>query len=180
MKNILASQLERLLAGVSDHGVRHLAEVEADLAQTAALLGEAIEKLGASFTAIHVAACAQQEMMDRLAVEKMLSAETIARLKSMSGALEGHATTAVVNLQFHDLTSQLLERVLQRVAGLQQVLAAVGSTSLAVPPESGNEQVIALLNGIGKKMAAQSNRLDSSLWKTVRQDHMESGEIELF
>ncbi len=180
MKNGLALQLERLLSGVSDHGVRHLAEVEADLAQTGALLGDAIEKLGASFLAIHAAARAQQEMVALLAADNAIAPEIIAKLQAMSGEMNQHVGIAVTNLQFHDLTSQLIGRVLQRVAGLQQVLAAFGSGTLAVPPESGDDQIAALINGINRKVAVRSKRLDSVLWKTVRQNRMESGEAELF
>lgn len=42
-------KLQRLLNGVSEHGSRHLREVEADLTQTSFLLTEAIDKLAASF-----------------------------------------------------------------------------------------------------------------------------------
>jgi hypothetical protein len=176
MNKNLASQLELLLSGVSDHGARHLAEVETDLAQTVSLLGEAIEKLGASFMAIHDAARAQQEMVNVLVSEKAIAPENIAKLKAMSGEMNRHVSAAVTNLQFHDLTSQLIGHVLQRVAGLQEVLAAFGADRFAAPPDSGDEQIIAFLNRVNEKVA----KLDSVLCKTVRQDHMESGEIELF
>ena len=45
-KQMLGSRVKELLAGVSDHGVDHLLEVETDLVQTTLLLAEAIEKLG--------------------------------------------------------------------------------------------------------------------------------------
>ena len=54
-KKILGSHVKRLLSGVSDHGKQHLSEVETDLKQTHLLLEEAIEKLTASFMAIHTA-----------------------------------------------------------------------------------------------------------------------------
>lgn len=60
-KKLLSSQVKQLLTGVSDHGNAHLSEVETDLAQTAILLGEAIEKLSASFFALHSAILKEQE-----------------------------------------------------------------------------------------------------------------------
>jgi hypothetical protein len=52
-KKILGSHVKRLLSGVSDHGKRHLTEVETDLLQTSLLLEEAIDKLTRNFMAIH-------------------------------------------------------------------------------------------------------------------------------
>ena len=65
-KKILGSHVKRLLSGVSDHGRRHLNEVETDLVQTNLLLEEAIDKLTGSFMAIHRTVDARQEAIDRL------------------------------------------------------------------------------------------------------------------
>ena len=65
-KNLLGSQVKRLLTSLSDQGSQHLTEVETDLVQTTYLLSEAIEKLGASFMAIHAGVAAQQEILDQL------------------------------------------------------------------------------------------------------------------
>ena len=51
--NSLALQIRDLLSGLSMHGGQHLSEIETDLIQTNILLSEAIEKLSASFMAIH-------------------------------------------------------------------------------------------------------------------------------
>ena len=65
-KKLLSSHVTRLLSGVSDHGMRHLTEIEADLVQVSLLLIEAIEKLGGNFMSIHNAVCAQQETINLL------------------------------------------------------------------------------------------------------------------
>ena len=65
-KKLLGSQVKHLLSNLSDHGTQHLTEIETDLVQTSFLLGEAIQKLGASFMAIHEAVTAQQETIDLL------------------------------------------------------------------------------------------------------------------
>ncbi len=64
--NLLGSQIRHLLSSLSGHGKQHLTEVETDLVQTTYLLSEAIEKLGASFMAIHEGVAAQQEAVDTL------------------------------------------------------------------------------------------------------------------
>jgi hypothetical protein len=53
IKNSLALEIKKLLTGLSEHGSQHLSEIETDLVQTNILLSEAIEKLSASFMAIH-------------------------------------------------------------------------------------------------------------------------------
>ena len=65
-KKILGSHVKRLLSGVSDHGRKHLTEVETDLVQTGILLEEAIEKLSFNFMAIHAAVAAQQDTIAML------------------------------------------------------------------------------------------------------------------
>src|SRR5690606_8582371 len=64
--NSLALQIKDLLSTLSEHGRQHLNELETDLMQTNVLLTEAIEKLGASFMAIHEAVIAQQQLVDTL------------------------------------------------------------------------------------------------------------------
>lgn len=66
MKTLPITELRSLLAAVSDHGKQHLVEVEADLLQTTFLLSEAIEKLGASFMAVHEAVTEQQQVINSL------------------------------------------------------------------------------------------------------------------
>ncbi len=66
MKTIPITELRSLLAAVAEHGNQHLVEVEADLMQTTFLLTEAIEKLGASFMAVHEGVSAQQQAIQAL------------------------------------------------------------------------------------------------------------------
>lgn len=177
---LLGVQLRRLLSGLSDHGNQHLTEVETDLVQTTFLLSEAIEKLGASFMAIHKGICAQQEAMDKLLASSPATPEVTEQLKNMQGEISGHINAAVTGLQFQDMTSQLIGRTVRRVTGLRDVLGAVGSSGSGVLPESDAEQIVDLLNRINKLMEDQSVKLESGLWKQVSQTHMNSGDVELF
>jgi len=67
-EKLLGPQVRHLLSNLSDHGTQHLAEIETDLVQTNILLAEAIQKLGASFMAIHEAVSAQQQAIDAMIV----------------------------------------------------------------------------------------------------------------
>ena len=64
MEQLSLDDLQRLLGQVAGHGTQHLREVEADLAQTAYLLEEAIEKLLEGFMRIHGAVGEQQRAVD--------------------------------------------------------------------------------------------------------------------
>lgn len=177
---VLGEQLRRLLAGLSDHGNQHLTEVETDLVQTTYLLSEAIEKLGASFMAIHQGVCAQQEAVDKLLASIPATPELAAQLKNMQGEIGAHVSSAVTGLQFQDMTSQLIGRTVRRVTGLRDVLGAVGSSGSGVLPESDTGEIADLLNRINKLLEDQSVQLESGLWKQVSQTHMNSGDVELF
>jgi len=178
-EKLLGSQVKHLLSNLSDHGTQHLTEVETDLVQTSFLLGEAIEKLGASFMAIHEAISAQQEAIDLLLAGAKPTPEIAEQLKARHAEVGQHVNAAVTGLQFQDMTSQLIGRTVQRVIGLREVLGGIGSGSACLS-ENNAEDIIAALNGINKALEEQSVKLESALWKAVCQTHMESGDIELF
>lgn len=179
-QELLGSQVKQLLTAVSDHGAQHLNEVEIDLEQTTVLLGEAIEKLGASFMALHAAVRAQQEIVERLLAGEALTPELAGNLRALQGEIGRHVNAAVTGLQFQDMTSQLIGRTVKRVAGLRNVLGALGASGSAVLPESAAEEIVALLANINALFETQSNKLESVSWKAVTQTHMDSGDIELF
>lgn len=178
-EKVLGSQVKNLLSNLSGHGAQHLTEVETDLLQTGILLGEAIEKLGASFMAIHEAVAAQQESIDLLLSGEQPTPEMAEKLKARQSEISQHINAAVTGLQFQDMTNQLIGRIVTRVAGLRDVLDGVGAGSSGIS-ESNAEEIVESLSCINKVLEEQSNKLESALWKAVCQTHMESGDIELF
>ena len=179
-KKILGSHVKRLMSGVSDHGRKHLTEVETDLVQTGFLLEEAIEKLSRNFIAIHAAVAAQQETINLLLSGGTPSPEDGARLAAMQGEVGGYVNAAITSMQFQDMTSQLIDRTLKRVTGLREFLGTLGSHSAEMLPESDNEEIVELLGKVSMALAIQSLELRSVLRKAVSQQHLESGDIELF
>jgi hypothetical protein len=175
----LGSQVQNLLSNLSDHGTQHLNEVETDLAQTSLLLGEAIEKLGASFMAIHEAVSSQQATIDLLLSGVSLTPELADQLKSRHAEISQHVNAAVTGLQFQDMTGQLIGRTVRRVSGLREVLGGLGAGSSSIS-DSNAEEIISTLYSINQVLEEQSVKLESALWKAVCQTHMESGDIELF
>lgn len=179
-KRLLGSQVKRLLAGVSDQGNQHLTEVETDLVQTTFLLGEAIEKLGASFMALHAAVSAQQEAVNFLLEGGAPTPERAERLQEIQGEIGKHINAAVTGLQFQDMTSQLIGRTVRRVTGLREVLNSLGTESCDVRPEADVEQIEALFDKLNAAIESHTEKLQSLGWKPVHQTHMESGDVELF
>lgn len=178
-EKMLGSQVRHLLSNLSDRGTQHLTEVETDLVQTSVLLGEAIEKLGTSFMAIHEAITAQQQTIDMLLSGVKPTPEMAEQLKAKHGEIGQHVNAAVTGLQFQDMTNQLLSRTVTRVIGLREVLGGIGTGSSTIS-EGNAEEIIATLGSINTLLEEQSAKLESALWKAVCQTHMESGDIELF
>jgi hypothetical protein len=179
-KKILGSHVKRLLSGVSDHGRKHLTEVETDLRQTELLLDEAVDKLTRSFMAIHDAVGARQASINLLLAGGTPSADEIDRIKGMSDEIGVHVNSAITSMQFQDMTSQLIDRTLKRVTGLRAFLGTLGAHGEGIVAETGSEELVDLLGKVSMALAIQSLELRSVLRKSVNQQHLESGDIELF
>ena len=179
-KKILGSHVKRLLSGVSDHGRKHLNEVETDLRQTGSLLEEAVDKLTRSFMAIHDEVTARQAGIDLLLVGAIPSDDEIARMKAMSAQIGVHVNNAITSMQFQDMTSQLIERTLRRITGLRAFLGTIGTHGEGVNAETGSEEIVELLGKVSMALAIQSLELRGVLRKAVNQQHLASGDIELF
>ena len=175
----LNMQVRHLLSGVSEHGDQHLAEVERDLVQMDVLLDEAIKKLCTSFMAIHHAVDLQQEALDGLLGDGMQSPDSAARLEALRGEINQHVGAAVTGLQFQDMTSQLIGRMVQHLAGLRDVFGALDANG-SVLPESSNEALLATLSQISDRVGACCLVRAGGVRSTVNQRHMDSGDIELF
>lgn len=178
IKNSLALEVKKLLTGLSEHGSQHLSEIETDLVQTNILLSEAIEKLSASFMAIHAAVSAQQQMVDAMLMQ--VPAAAVGELRTKAAQIDQHVNAAVTGLQFQDMTNQLIGRAMQRLIGVRDVLEVLGAHSTAMPGDADQNQLQVLLEQANASLKMQSAKLENELWKAVRQTHMESGDVELF
>ena len=179
-KKILGSHVKRLLSGVSVHGRRHLNEVEADLLQTELLLEEAIDKLTGSFVAVHAVVGARQEAIDRMLAGGELTGEDRSLLASMSQDVSEHVNTAITSMQFQDMTAQLIERTLRRVAGLRGFLGTLNDHGAGIAPDTGSDEIVDRLGKVSIALAIQSLELRGTLRRSVEQKHLESGDVELF
>lgn len=176
----LAVQIKDLLSTLSEHGQQHLNELETDLMQTNVLLAEAIEKLGASFMAIHAAVTSQQKLVDALLSEDGASQTDIVRLQEQAREIDLHVNSAVTGLQFQDMTNQLIGRTMRRVVGFRDVLGILETGVMNMSENDGDDKMVVALKKINEMLKAENDVLEKELWKAVRQTHMESGDVELF
>ncbi len=170
-------ELGQLLTDVSAEGIAHLEEVQADLAQTRLLLGEAIARLSSGFGALHAAVSVQRVAAEQLQrqAEGAGGGDGEEQLRAAAAAIDTHVQAMVTALQFEDMTSQLIAQAGRRIAGLLGILAGVGDGAQGLA--SGD---LTRLDALRTAMAAQSRELDGLLARSVDQRHMESGDITLF
>lgn len=180
MKTLPTNELRILLSAVSYHGKQHLVEVEADLLQTTYLLSEAIEKLGASFMAVHEAVIEQQQVIDSLMKTHQFDSEETRQLETLKQKIGDEVNAAVTGLQFQDLTSQLLGRTIKRVNGLKDLLHELGHHSDEIDPEHEHEEIARFLEDMSRSLHVGSRALSGGLRRSVDQQDMATGDIELF
>jgi len=180
MKTLPITELRSLLSAVSDNGKQHLIEVEADLMQTTFLLSEAIEKLGASFMAIHQAVSEQQAELDILMKHHEFPAEETEKLTAYKQNIGAEVNAAVTGLQFQDLTSQLIARTIKRVNGLKDLLETLAAHGDEIEPEHEHDEIARFLAAMNHSLNARSDALTGGLRRSVDQQDMGSGDIELF
>lgn len=176
-KTLPVTEISHLLTEVSNHGTHHLEEVEADLLQTTDLLSGAIEKLGASFMAIHQAVSEQQAEIDQLLNTEKVSNERVLALREQ---VSTEVNAAVTGLQFQDMTSQLIARVIKRVNGLRESFIALAEHGENMDPKHEHDEFVKLLQDMSMNLNVRNDALKGGLNKSVRQEDMDSGEVELF
>jgi len=168
------------LTAVAEHGKQHLLEVEADLMQTTFLLSGAIEKLGASFMAIHETVTAQQQRIDSLISAIELPQDEVQSITEYREKIGEEVNAAITGLQFQDMTSQLIARTIKRMNGLSELLAALATHGDGMETEHEHEDIARLLAEMNASLSTRNDELKGGLRKSVAQHDMDSGEIELF
>lgn len=174
------AELRKLLSAVSAHGNQQLAEVEADLMQTNFLLCEAIEKLSNSFMAIHETVAAQLQAIESLLKDAGIAHSATDKVLEFQKKIEQEVHAAVTGLQFQDMTCQLITRAIKRVDGLNESLQMLGKHGEGMHTEHEHEEIAQLLDEMSTHISTRHDALNGGLRKSVAQQDMGSGEIELF
>jgi len=148
--------------------------------QTTFLLSGAIEKLGASFMAIHEAVTTQQLEINALLNVADMPPSAKQSIRESREKIGVEVNAAVTGLQFQDMTSQLIVRAINRVNGLRESLDALALHGSGMNQEHEHEEIARLLNEMSASLSTRDDALMGGLRKSVAQQDMDSGEIELF
>lgn len=180
MKKLPIAEVRSLLDAVSEHGKQHLIEVDADLSQTTYLLSKAIEKLNASFIAVHTAVINQQKTLDTLMQKHQFTSDETSKINMFNQIIAEEVGVAITGLQFQDITNQLLVRAIARVNGLKDLLEELHANGGEIDSEYEHSEVAKLLETMSDSLHHGSHALSGGLRRSVEQQNMASGEIELF
>lgn len=174
------SELRTLLSAVSEHGDKHLMEVEADLQQIVFLLNEAIEKLVSSFSQVNALVEQQQALLVDLDAQGKLTMAEAASLNRYKLDIGNEINAVVTGMQFQDMTNQLLQRNINRVNGLKDLLQALAEHGHEMDADKEHEDISRFLEDIHHNLHTGSHALSGNLRKVVGQKDLTSGDIDLF
>lgn len=176
----LALGIKNLLNAVSGQCTDHLTEVNTDLLQTSLLITEAIDKLAASFLAIHAAVTTQQSIVDALLGNDATQDAARAKIDALRADIGSHVNAAITGLQFQDMTSQLIDRSRNRILGLCESVTVLRECAEQINAHTAPGALVTQLEQTRELVSRHSSKLDGALRKSVSQTHLESGDIELF
>ena len=180
MKALPVEELRELLAVVSRHGDWHLLEIETDLQQTTFLLDEAIEKLSNSFMTVHAQLMEQQSAIQLLTAAGNMPKEALVQLQVFKDNIGQEVDKVVTGMQFQDMTNQLLQRTINRVHGLKMLLQELSSHQFPMSADAEKEEIRQFIRQLNQNFDQGSQHLTGSLRKSVSQQDMAAGEIDLF
>lgn len=183
MNTLPITELRKLLTAVSEHGNRNLVQIESDLKQAAFLLDEAIAKLGDSFMVLDQQISAQKTVLASLQTKANLGQADQVTLASSQAEVQAQIQQVITNLQFQDMTNQILERSLKRVDCLKSLIYEIGNHGdgadvgiLVREQEEIAEYIDKLKQGLNDSDAINSGINNRS----VDQKDMSSGSVDLF
>ena len=111
--------------------------------------------------------------------DDMSPSDYAARLETIQSEINRHVGAAVTGLQFQDMTSQLIGRMVQHLTGLREVFGELDAKE-PFQPESSNEDLLEKLNRISDRIGERCSEQTGGIRSSVSQRHMDSGDIELF
>lgn len=172
--------MQELLQNIVGNSSIHLSEMEGDLLQMNMLLMEAINKLGTNVVQIGQEVQQQQEIVRSLAKAGNCSPFAVEKLDALNQKIDVNVASVITAMQFQDMTSQLLDRVLSRVTGLEGIIEEVNRLASEVSGAESDGDIQMMVHATGEAMTQHRHELEEQHAKRVSQKHMESGSIELF
>lgn len=179
-KTVLGASLQELLQNIAGNSSIYLSEIESDLLQINRLLMEAISKLGDNVVQIGQDVHHQQKLVRQLTEAGSCSPFVLEKLNELNQTMDANVAEVVTTMQFQDMTSQLLDKVLSRVAALQGVNEEMDKLAAEVSDAESEGDVQMMIRVMGEEMTNERRKLEGQHAERVSQKHMESGSVELF
>src|SRR5690606_4487233 len=101
-------------------------------------------------------------------------------LRDLREVIGDEVNSAVVGLQFHDLTSQLISRTISRANGLRDLLLTFKAHGDGISADHEPGEMARQLAEMGESLKLCSIDPGGESRHSVRQQHLGCGEIELF
>ncbi|NLC23638.1 hypothetical protein NB640_09695 [Oxalobacter vibrioformis] len=179
-KTVWGASLQELLQNVAGNGSIYLSEIESDLLQINLLLMEAINKLGDNVVQIGQDVHHQQKLVRQLTETGSCSPFALEKLNELNQTMDVKVASVVTAMQFQDMTSQLLDKVLSRIMALQEMIGEMDKLAVEVSGAESESDVQMMIRAMVEEMTNKRHDLEGQHAERVSQKHMDSGSIELF
>ena len=118
-------------------------------------------------------------IMLRVQLTNQNMAQVITKQNEISSQVDEVVGSAVTSLQFQDMVGQLLQHSRLRLDSMQQAWDRMGA--LAQEEQAGKSTSLAEVDGVRQEITEIFRRANETCERNpVRQEHMQSGDIELF
>ena len=179
-KLIFGSELHELLQSVVCNSGDCLSEMESDLLQVNLLLMEAINKLGDNVLEIGRNLDSQKQVINQMVKMGNGSPFIIEQLDELGQSVDEGVASVITAMQFQDITSQLLDKVLGRVRCLREVLDEVEKLAGGITKAGSDSDVLAMIHEASLAMHIKHEQMKAIEVQNVMQSHMDPGSIDLF
>lgn len=173
----LTERLQLLREGVHETLNDQFQIVAGDLEQLRGLLGDAAQKLSATFRVITAGTNEMGGVLEAAMGDTPTAA--LQRIREITGDMTSTTGSTIQSLQFEDMATQLLAHVNRRLNVLQQFskeMAIINPSSNQLPPFLTTQELDVLF----ETLARHRSLLQNDVRKAVQQQSLDSGDIELF
>jgi len=129
---------------------------------------------------IHKAVIDQEQEIDAILSEIDIPEASYQKLLVLRRKVSAEVDAAVTGMQFQDMTNQLITRVIKRVDGLRASLKTLADHGEDMDPKHEHEEIVHLLEEMNISLNQRNDALKGGLIKSVGQQDMSSGDVELF
>lgn len=172
--------LQELLLNIAGNSSIHLSEMESDLLQINLLLKDAAGKLGNGVVEIGRDVQRQQQIIEKMIEAGNGSSFALEKLDGLGQSMDENVASVVRAMQFQDMTNQLLDKVLSRVAGFQDMVVEMEKLASELYDAENEGDVRMMIQATGEAMTRKRRELEGQYAHRVSQHHMGPGDIELF